>query len=697
MKYDYDIAVVGAGSWGLTVALGLAGAGKKVALIEKWLIWGDCTNFGCVPSKALIDIAKHNPELGFKKAMSEVRARRQIIQDEETVEKIEAHGLKVLRGTASFVNDHTLQVLESWMQPLSLEKGEDSGESWANVTARKIILSTGSRAAMIPLEWVDEDDILTNETIFEQSWDIKKLVIIGGGYIGCEMAESIASLWVEVHLVQRNTHLIPAEEQASSDLLREIFEEKWIHVHTGMTFKSAKWKKMTLENKDGSETVDVSYDKILIALWRIPNTEKLHLDKIWVKWDKKSIIVDKYNRTNKKHIFAIWDCVSDNPQFTHWANHEGRGVIRNILVPFFKKSVRKSALPAVLYTHHEVARVGKTKKQILRKYDATDIVTKKIDFSHNDRSKVTDDTTWFVLIHFKRVSGKILWATVFGTHAGELIAQITYAMDNKLRAYKLAKSIQAYPTKSDLIKRVADSFVVETLSHAKREWKYFLKSNILQIATACIWISVVTSFIWYKRESWLSLEEMALNFYNFISGNVWGPVIYIMAYAIRPIILFPATLMTFMSWALFWLPLGMIFTLIWETLSACFAYFLGRIFGKKLLDEEWGWIITGLKNKVNTDPFMSVLMARFLFFPFDLTNYACGFLKVKFPSYVAATALGIIPGMTVFILAGSAFYNKELTSFSDALKNVDTRYLGYAAILFIVTIVFAKFLKKVRK
>lgn len=682
MKYDYDVAVIGAGSGWLTAAIGLAGAWKKVALIERWLIWGDCTNFWCVPSKALLDISKQWENKSFKTALSEVRERRKVIQDEETVEKIEAYWLKIFQWTASFLSENKLQI-----------DGDDSG----NISAAKIVISTWSRASTLDLGWVDSTDILTNETIFEQTEDIKKLVIIGGWYIWCEIAEAAASLWVEVHLIQRNTRLIPQEEEESSELMKDIFEKKWIHVHLGMIFQEKKGDELFFTTKDSNKTVKISYDKVLIAAGRKTNIEKLNLDIVGIASDSKWIIVDKYNRTNKKHIYAIWDCVSGNPQFTHLANNEWRWVIRNVLVPVFKKTVRSQYLPAVLYTHLEVARVWKTKKQLLKKYDWVDIVTKKINFSDNDRSKVTDDSEWFVIIHFKRISGRILWATIYGSHAWELIGQITLAMDNKISAYKFAKTIQAYPTKSDMLKRVSDAFVVETLSHIKREIKYFLSSNILQIITALIWISIILLFVWYKNTSWLSFEGMALLFYNFVSWNIWGPIIYVMAYAIRPIVLFPATLMTFMSWALFGLPLGMLFTLIWETLSACFAYFLGWVFGKKLLDDQAGGIIAWLKNKVNTEPFMSVLMARFLFFPFDLTNYACGFLKVKFPSYVLATAIGIIPWMTVFILAGSAFYGKELTSFSQALQDIDTRYLWCAAVLFIITLLFAKILKKIKK
>lgn len=178
---------------------------------------------------------------------------------------------------------------------------------------------------------------------------------------------------------------------------------------------------------------------------------------------------------------------------------------------------------------------------------------------------------------------------------------------------------------------------------------------------------------------------------------MWAPIIYIFAYAIRPIVLFPATLMTFMSGALFGFWGGFIYTAIGENLSAMFAYFLGRVFGKKLLSDDESGIIGEIKMKVNKNPFLSVLTFRFLFFPFDLTNYACGFLKVRFSRYVAATVLGIIPGMSIFILAGGAFYNTKLTSFSEAISGIDITMLYYSAGLFVITLLFAKFLKKFTK
>jgi len=679
MKYDYDIAVVGAGSGGLTVAFWLAAAGKKVALIEGGLIGGDCTNFGCVPSKALIDIAKSGQYNSLKSALKEVRKRRQLIQDEETVDKIESHGLKVIEWYASFVDDHTLHV------------------EWAHhthISASNIVLSTGSHAMTIDIPWVDQADILTNETVFEQTEDIQNMIVIWGGYIGSELAESIAAVWTTVHLIQRNIRLIPREEMESSQLLQDIFESKGIHVHTGANVVSAKKKKLMVRNANKTEET-IPYDKILIALGRVANTEKLNLEKIGIEYDKKWIVVDKYNRTNKKHIFAIGDCVKGNFQFTHWANNEWRGVIRNILVPFPKSSVRDVTLPAVLYTHLEVARVGRAHTELCERHDPEEFVSKIIYFESNDRSKLTNDTQGFVKVHFKRLSGRILGATIFGKGAWEMLGIFTSAMDNNLSAYKLAKTIQPYPTKADIIKRVCDQFVVGTISNIKKEVSFFIRDNILQIGTALLWLGIMVAFLSYKSVHDLSFEDMALSLYNFLWAGIWWPILYILIYTIRPVVLFPGTFMTFMSGALFGFVGWLSYTLIGATFSALFAYVLWGVFGKKLLSGDDAGIIGSLKSKVDKEPFVSVLMTRLLFFPYDITNYACGFLKVKWKEFTLATFIGIIPGSAVFILAGAAFHNEKLTSFSEALQDIDVTLLYYAAGLFVITIGFAKVLKKV--
>lgn len=682
MKYDFDVAVIGAGSGWLTVAFWLAGAGKTVALIEKGKIWGDCTNYGCIPSKALIDIAKSWKYSSLREALVEVRKRRKKIRDEESSEDVENQGVKVFKWRASFLSAHSLRV---------------DGEKSQDITAKYIIIATGSHAQTLDIPWVDPEDILTNKNIFEQKDDIKRLLIIWGWYIGCELAESIVSLWTKVTIIQRNKQLVPREESETSQLLEKILIKKWVEVFTQYTWKKSKNKTLTLESQSTDTSHELEYDKILFALGRNLNVSQLNLEIVDVNYSKNWIEVDRYNRTNIKHIFAIGDCVAQNPQFTHWANNEARGVVRNIIFPYIKSSVRNKNLPSVLYTHQEVARVGKTRNELLENKNAEDFRTQTLHFQDNDRSKVTHDTQWFMMVHFSRMRGKVLGATIYGSHSWELIAQMTLAMDHGISAYQLANSIQAYPTKSEIIKKAASSFVIYQLSHLQQEMKYFFKSNFLQLITAFLWSLLVVWFLYYKMSNDLSFEEIALTFYNFLSANPAGIFLFIGAYALRPIILFPASFMTFMAGALFGPVWWIGIVVIGATLSALVAYFIGQIFGKKVLSGETNGIIGTLKSNADKAPFRSILMTRLLFFPYDLVNYASGFLKVKLPSFLLATLIWIIPGTSVFVLAGAAFYNTQLTSFSEAFKNIDTTMLYIAAALFISTIVLAKILEKIKK
>lgn len=460
--------------------------------------------------------------------MVEMRKRRQTIQDEETPEKIEQHGLKVIPGFASFKDAHTILV-----------------DGKTEVTAKYIVISTGSHASIIGIPGAKEEDILTNETVFELTEDIRDLVVIGGGYIGCELAEAFANLGVRVTVIQRNNRLIPREERESSKLLREIFESKEMQILTKTGIEKAEDGNLIVQDANG-QTRKIRYDKILIALGREANIRGLNLENAGILSDK-GIIVDSLNQTSTKNIFAIGDCVDGNPQFTHLANNEGRGVVRNILVSFWKSSVRNAVLPAVLYTNTEVARVGKTEEDLLEIVTADDFRTEIMHFGTNDRSRLTDDTEGFVKIHFKRVTGKVLGATIMGTKAGEMLPVLVSAMQNDISAYRLSKLIFPYPTKSEIIKKVCDRFVIHTLSRAKQEANYLFKSHILQIATLILWIGIVSAFFSFRSRHGLTNLDIAKSFYHFLTTSYWGPVLYIVACALRPVVFFPATFLSFMS------------------------------------------------------------------------------------------------------------------------------------------------------
>jgi uncharacterized membrane protein YdjX (TVP38/TMEM64 family) len=441
--------------------------------------------------------------------------------------------------------------------------------------------------------------------------------------------------------------------------------------------------------QDGEKLI--KYDKILIALWRETNISWLDLENAQIEY-KSWIIVDKYNRTNVKNIYAIWDCVDNNPQFTHLANDQWRWVVKNILIPFFKTSVKNNHLPAVLYTNNEVARVGKTEEDLKEYLWNDDYRSQIMYFDKNDRSRLTNDTTWFVKINFKRTTWKILWATVFWTKAWEMLPVLISAMQNNISAYKLSKIIFPYPTKSEIIKKVCDKFVISTISNIKNEFLYLLKSYILQICTAIIWWSLFFSYIHYKNKYNMTNIDIAKDLYTFFKNPMRWPFVYIIIYAIRPIIFFPATLLTFMSGTLFGIWWWFLFTMVWENLSANFAYLIWRIFWKKIIPEWSTWLLNDLKSRFSTDSFIPVLITRFLFFPFDLVNYWAWILKANWKWFFFWTLIGIIPWALVFIIAWASVENVWDFDFSMIHFNINNIIIS--GVIFVVSLLFARYLKK---
>ncbi len=299
------------------------------------------------------------------------------------------------------------------------------------------------------------------------------------------------------------------------------------------------------------------------------------------------------------------------------------------------------------------------------------------------------------MIHFERVSGKILGATVVGSKAGEILGVLTLAMQENISAYRLSSLIFPYPTRSELIKRVADRFVVYTLSHWKDETRYLLKKNILPLITGGIWMSILTGFFYYKYTTGATSLSIAQSLYQFLVASPWGPVVYIIVYAIRPVIFFPATLLTFMSGALFGVGGGFLYTMIGENLSANIAYGIGKIFGRSILKGESTGLLSDLQTRFQKDSFIPTLLTRFLFLPFDLVNYAAGILRVQWKGFFWGTAIGIIPGALVFIIAGASIENAA--SFDLSAIHFDMKFLLISGVIFIISILLARALKKWEK
>lgn len=679
---EHEILIIGSGSWGLTSSLWLKYAGKDVAIIERdEYMWGDCTNTWCVPSKALLHTAKNTPELWIAEAMNQVRNKRKHFRDEENPKDFsKTHWIPVYEWTGLFVDENTVAVHPN-----------DESEVY-HIQAQKIIIAVGWRPRRVAIEWVPDAKILTSDTFFEIE-DVKKLVIMGGGYIWCEMGEACARLGVDVTLIQRSDRVINNEEPEISEKVYSLLESVWVTILTNTNVISWDQNTLTIETNWTNDTVE--YDYILQSIWRIQNTN-LWLENAKVEYSKKWIVVNDYSQTNKKHIFAIGDCVANNPQFTHWVDHEGRVLVRNILfrmLPFLKKSRNSAVLPMVMYTSMEVARIGMTRKELDEFYDEEEIRTVSIDATTNDRDFLDDVDGSQVIVHFTRTTGKILGASIIWPRAGEMIHTLQLAMQEWHSAWKMMRQINAYPSYSRVFSKLRRQFVFGFIKNAKADSVYLLKSNGFKIAAVTALAVILWWFLWFKSSTGLTNSDIIMNLYEFFNGNMRWPVLFILACFVRPLVLFPAVLFTILGWVLFGPVWWVVYVLIGEMLGATLSWGIGKRFGKSLVKPNSQWLFARIKWLLNPSNYLvSVFGIRLIPMNFDVVNYSLGILQVPYKAYFLWTVFGILPPLIATILAWASLDISQWIS-KEAL-DIKTSYIIIGVVLYLLWIGFTVFAKK---
>lgn len=677
---NFDVVVVGAGSAGLTVAVGLAKARKKVLLVEKEHLGGECTNSGCIPSKALLYFAKEyylTKKLAGRTnqepvdALLYLKQKRAEILEEETPAALEHHGMKVILGEAKFLTPNSIEV---------------NSESFHFT---KAVIATGSNPRIIDLPGVNQSDILTNQNIFELETLPKQLLIIGAGPIGMELGQALAMLGTKVTIVSNQNEFAHLEDPA----LRSLIEKSFIDL--GITIlKSANVNRIengqaliTLANKSEAR---VAFDKILIAIGRTPKLPK-GLESANIIYDGDGVKIDSQYRTTNKSVYAIGD-VSQKLKFTHTAGDTGRQVVAHILSRGWLRVDSSKAVPKVTYINPEVAQVGLSEKEVIEKYKPAEYHRLEIPFSSNDRAHTDGKTNGLVVVFAKRISGQILGAHIAGERAGELISYFTLGIDEKLSLWTLRRLIFAYPTYSLLVQKVGDVFLATQLQSLKTDLIFLLKKHLPKIVALIFWSILIYQFQHYRISNNLSYGDLLFSLYEFFTMSMWGPLIYIVLYAVRPLIFFPATLLTALSGALFGLWWGVIYTIIGANLSANLAYWVGRFFGSdlRLEDSFLGKYVKWLRSR----PFESVLFMRLFFVPFDLANYGAGILKVKWSSYTLATIVGTLPGSTIFVSLGAALSVMSIMDNGITFDAFEPKYIAVSIILFVVSVVLSKWLQK---
>src|SRR5256886_484324 len=408
----YNVVVIGAGTAGLVTAAGTAGLGGRVALIERNLMGGDCLNFGCVPSKALISSARlirriresekwgldrQEPQFDFEKVFERMRARRAKIAPNDSKERFESLGVDVFHGEARFVSPHEVEV---------------NGQ---RLRAKNFVIATGSRAVIPKIEGIDSVPYFTNETIFDELEEKpQSMIVLGGGPIGCELTQTFCRLGTHVTMIQRGDQLLPREDRD----VAEFLERRLIN--------------------EGVRIID-------------------------------------YLQTSQRHIYAVGDVIGPF-LFTHMADAQARVVVRNILMPFqfLRQKMDYSVVPWCTYSDPEVAHVGLGEKGAWQERIDYDLFV--VSLADVDRAVVESEEAGFAKILTAKGSDKILGATIVAPHAGDLLHEFVLAMNAKIGLGKISSIIHAYPTFAELARKAGDKFNRTRLTpHAKQIFAWLYK------------------------------------------------------------------------------------------------------------------------------------------------------------------------------------------------------------------------------
>jgi dihydrolipoamide dehydrogenase len=459
---EYHTAVIGAGSGGLTVAIGLAGFGKPTLLIERKDVGGDCTNVGCIPSKTLIHLSRRFAQEGFTPAqvLSKVRARRDHLRDEETAWVHTIPNLTFKAATARLLDATTLELT----YPDGLAE---------RVTAKHIVVATGSSPRILEIPGLPAAQVLTNESLFDLNDVPKHLVIMGGGIVASEMAFAFQRLGTQVTIVQQAERILNRLEPEVSALIQHKMSQAGITIYLNATAQryDATTQRLTIE-QDGQALELTGVDKVLQAIGRKPNLD-VGLQAADVHTEEAGIITNHLHRTNVPTIYAIGD-VSASSAFTHSANQQGRRVVQHLALPFIPQA-KEPVYPSAIFTAPEVAQVGEPLSVLQRRFHPDLLYTARLDLKDTDRGYTQYLEDGFILIHALRFSGRVLSATIVAEHASEMIPILTLAVNNGVRLYALSNLVFPYPTLAEGIKKLSSDFVLATLPKLGRELVSYLR------------------------------------------------------------------------------------------------------------------------------------------------------------------------------------------------------------------------------
>jgi pyruvate/2-oxoglutarate dehydrogenase complex dihydrolipoamide dehydrogenase (E3) component len=450
----YNLVVIGAGTAGLISAAGAAGLGARVALIERHLMGGDCLNVGCVPSKAVIRASRaihdarnsdvfgvgggEGVEIDFARAMERMRRLRAGISRHDSARR--------------FRDELRVDVF--------IGEGRFTGPDCVEVDGKRLLfdraaICTGARAAAPPIPGLAETGYLTNETVFSLTELPPRLTVIGGGPIGCEMAQAFARFGSRVSLVEVGEHILSREDADAAAILQAVFVREGIDLQLGVKISGVRTdggNKVILLERAG-ETFEVRADAILVGVGRAPNVEGLELARGGISCDRSGVVVNDRLQTSNPRVYAAGDICSPY-KFTHTADAQARILIANAL---FMGRQKTSALtiPWCTYTDPEIAHVGLYERDARERGIAVDTLT--VPLESVDRAILDGETEGFARVHLRRGGDRILGATIVARHAGEMIGEFSLAITNGLGLSAIGRTIHPYPTQAEAIRKLADA------------------------------------------------------------------------------------------------------------------------------------------------------------------------------------------------------------------------------------------------
>ncbi|HUN24209.1 MAG TPA: NAD(P)/FAD-dependent oxidoreductase [Anaerolineales bacterium] len=464
MNTHHHTIVIGAGSGGLTVAIGLAALGKPVLLVEAKHVGGDCTNVGCIPSKTLIHLAKQFiPGMDAKAVLQEVTRKRDALREKETAEIRHVKNLTFVVGTARFVATKTLAVR--------------NGESEQTYTADHIVIATGSRPRLLTIPGLPTEKILTNESLFDLTDLPQHLVIAGAGVIALEMAFAFRKLGSQVTIFALDERPLATAIPEASDALAAELARAGVVAYFGATAEQFDPQRACLTLVQNSQRIEIAgVSQVLLAVGRVRNLESLELERAGIVANaKQGVLVNAVGETNVKGVFAIGD-VTATSAYTHSANAQGRRVTQRIALPFLPVGKREPLYPSAVFSNPEVATVGMSQAEIAERFHPQVLSHIRVDFKTlTDRGYTDDVENGFIFVTAVRVTGRILHVTIVGRSAAEMISFFTLAIAQNISLYKIYRLVYPYPTFSSGILKVADTFMRQTLPNLRSELLAYLR------------------------------------------------------------------------------------------------------------------------------------------------------------------------------------------------------------------------------